>query len=308
MKKIILFVFFCLALNGFAYTQTFRAELAKIRTITLLESTRDDLKKILTGYKSDEEDGKTKTKKEPVYNETFSSKIAEVEIDYTEGDCSDESVWNLPAGRVKTIEISPEKTIKFADFKMEFSNLRKEQMYANDEDRFVYHNKNLGVAFHVDDGEIEKIRLLPTISFYSKLCNDKENEEAEEFKKYLNSESYFLEPKLEKRVFTYHDTPPMILSLDLSKREIISGCKNNSSEKNDEISVETVATDPENDVLTYNYKVSAGKIIGKGSKVIWDLSDAPIGQYTITATIDDGCGVCTDPKTKSVVIKRCEES
>jgi hypothetical protein len=55
--------------------------------------------------------------------------------------------------------------------------------------------------------------------------------------------------------------------------------------------------------LTYNYTVSGGKIIGSGAEVIWDLSNALIGTYTITGGVDDGCGICGATKTKTVVIK-----
>lgn len=72
---------------------------------------------------------------------------------------------------------------------------------------------------------------------------------------------------------------------------------------NKQIRVKTVAADPENDVLTYNYTVSGGKIIGIGAEVIWDLSNALIGRYTITAGVDDGCGICGATKTKTVTAK-----
>ncbi len=65
----------------------------------------------------------------------------------------------------------------------------------------------------------------------------------------------------------------------------------------------TEAGDPENDVLTYNYTVSGGTIIGQGAKVVWDLTGVEAGTYTITAGVDDGCGVCGTTKTETVVIK-----
>ena len=69
------------------------------------------------------------------------------------------------------------------------------------------------------------------------------------------------------------------------------------------IRVRTVATDPENDVLTYQYTVSGGKIIGTGAEVVWDLANTPVGTYTITAGVDDGCGICGKTVTKMVTIK-----
>lgn len=67
--------------------------------------------------------------------------------------------------------------------------------------------------------------------------------------------------------------------------------------------IQVKADDPENDVLTYAYKISAGKIVGVGSNVIWDLSEAAPGEYSITAGTDDGCGICGKYVTKSIIIR-----
>jgi hypothetical protein len=68
------------------------------------------------------------------------------------------------------------------------------------------------------------------------------------------------------------------------------------------IDVKTVATDPENDPLTYSYVVSGGRIIGEGSKVMWDLSGVEPGTYKITAGVDDGCGICGKTVTKVIEV------
>lgn len=73
--------------------------------------------------------------------------------------------------------------------------------------------------------------------------------------------------------------------------------------KTQTIQIHTIAKDPENDLLTYSYVVSVGKIIGKGEKVIWDLSGVKPGTYTITAAVDDGCGFCGKTQTKTVIVK-----
>lgn len=71
------------------------------------------------------------------------------------------------------------------------------------------------------------------------------------------------------------------------------------------INVSTTAVDPENDVLTYNYTVSGGRIVGSGANVSWDLSGQPAGTYTITAGVDDGCGLCGKTETKTVTVADC---
>lgn len=71
------------------------------------------------------------------------------------------------------------------------------------------------------------------------------------------------------------------------------------------VRVSTTAVDPENDVLTYNYTVSGGRIVGQGANVTWDLSGVNPGTYTITAGVDDGCGVCGKTETKTIEVTNC---
>jgi hypothetical protein len=47
----------------------------------------------------------------------------------------------------------------------------------------------------------------------------------------------------------------------------------------------------------------AGKIVGYGAKVVWDLTGVKAGTYTITAAANDGCGLCGKFVTKTVVVK-----
>ncbi|MGI8639346.1 MAG: hypothetical protein ACR2MG_05265 [Pyrinomonadaceae bacterium] len=70
--------------------------------------------------------------------------------------------------------------------------------------------------------------------------------------------------------------------------------------------VTTTAVDPEGDVLTYNYTVSGGRIAGSGANVTWDLTGVNPGTYTITAGVDDGCGVCGKTQTKTITVEKCD--
>ena len=69
------------------------------------------------------------------------------------------------------------------------------------------------------------------------------------------------------------------------------------------IDVLTSVGNPNNDILTYSYTVTGGRIIGTGAKVRWDLTGVRPGTYTITAGVDDGCGLCGATVTKTVVVK-----
>lgn len=68
------------------------------------------------------------------------------------------------------------------------------------------------------------------------------------------------------------------------------------------VRVQTTAADPEGDILTYNYKVTGGRVVGTGANVFWNLSAVMPGTYTITAAVDDGCGVCGEKITRTVTV------
>jgi len=95
--------------------------------------------------------------------------------------------------------------------------------------------------------------------------------------------------------------------VSLSQNEIVASCSDNknSCSNSEKINVSTAAVDPENDPLIYRYKVGAGKIVGEGAKVVWDLSGTKPGTYTITAGVEDGCGVCGRTVTKEVKVIEC---
>ncbi|MBX3288217.1 MAG: hypothetical protein KF855_02635 [Acidobacteria bacterium] len=107
--------------------------------------------------------------------------------------------------------------------------------------------------------------------------------------------------------------PAIVTDLSLSSEQLVTQCQ--PGEMPDKafpqpsesmiIDVSTIASDPEGDVLVYSYTVSGGKIIGKGSDVKWDLSDASPGVYTITASADDGCGSCGKSFSKTVTVTEC---
>lgn len=102
-------------------------------------------------------------------------------------------------------------------------------------------------------------------------------------------------------------------SVTLGTSTISLGCKpgfksrSGACNDNKMVSVATSASDPENDVLTYNYTVSGGRITGQGANVNWDLSGAQAGTYTITTGVDDGCGVCGKTDTRTVTVKECDD-
>lgn len=105
--------------------------------------------------------------------------------------------------------------------------------------------------------------------------------------------------------------PANVNSITLSDTEVVLPCApglrspEGTCNDNTTINVSTSASDPENDVLTYNYTVSGGRIVGTGANVQWDLSGLKAGSYTITAGVDDGCGLCGQTKTETVRVVDC---
>ena len=64
-------------------------------------------------------------------------------------------------------------------------------------------------------------------------------------------------------------------------------------------------SNPKKIPLTYQYKVSGGKIIGQGEEVLWNLKGVRPGTYTITAAIDDGRGFSYQTKSETVEVGEC---
>ena len=103
--------------------------------------------------------------------------------------------------------------------------------------------------------------------------------------------------------------PSSVTNLILSQTEIAASCpaNQNSCSGSKEIGVYTTAIYPEGVDLIYVYQVSGGKIIGKGSKVIWDLTGIMPGTYKITAGVVTDCGVCGVTQTRTVKVIECSD-
>ena len=118
MKKITSLFFLFSAMCGFAFAKSPLLELEKAKEIKLLESTRDDVKKIFVGYEHNNDSDED-------YKQYFSTKNVEVEVAFSKGDCSDDSAyWNVSEWVAAKIKITPKDTIKTSDFN--FLNFTKE--------------------------------------------------------------------------------------------------------------------------------------------------------------------------------------
>jgi len=109
-----------------------------------------------------------------------------------------------------------------------------------------------------------------------------------------------------------NNKPVDVVSVTFDKEAAYTFCPfsvNNAEsvciKENSRIKVSTTVRDEENDVVIYDYKVSAGRIVGQGAKVFWDFTGVAPGIYTIEVRADDGCGFCGNSVVKTFEFKEC---
>lgn len=276
-----------LFLTGFAAGQTVQVALEDVKQIKLLVSNRDDVRKILASYNTTFHDD---------HYQRFSNDAVDIRVTYASGTCSEEpeyedheDLWKVSEWKVTRIEIEPSDSIDPADIGFDLSKLSKQQEFEGNSDSFIYHDKKLGIAIKSDEDGINEIIYFPSVGQRKNLCGNNDL-----VTKFYASESYFPDSEFAKQ--GYCSLPPSVTDITLASNEI-------SAITSKAVSVSTSAVDPENDFLIYKYFVSAGKIIGSGAKVVWDLTGVPSGTYTITAAVDEGAGVTGRTVTKTVVVK-----
>src|SRR5262245_43465203 len=95
-------------------------------------------------------------------------------------------------------------------------------------------------------------------------------------------------------------------SSSLLVRECAAGTISTSCQPSEKQTVGLVASvsDVENDQLVFDWSVTGGRIIGKGTSVDWDLSGVANGTYTANVTVSDGGSKKVEGST-SVVVTEC---
>ena len=289
MKELLFVLFLIVASASVSSAQSPGKLLEQLGQIKLLESNRSDIKKILSEYEAtDDED----------HFQEFSKDGIDIEVTYSSGKCSDDTesdeaseIWNVPEWRVTRIEISFDEPVKAQQPGVDLSRYKKSQRYPDDTDSFVFHDKVLGHAFKTNEDGIEKIIIFPSRGQTKALC-----------RRMTAAKGFYIRNGWFSAAQPYDSSGGCInhvanvTDLDLDQADFDAG---NSKT----ISVATSAVDPENDVLTYNYRVTGGQIVGTGAKVVWDLTGAEPGTYSITAGVDDGCGICGKTVTRTVIVK-----
>lgn len=286
MRNFLLLAFIHLAVCGSVFAQSPQDLLNRAREIKVLESDRHDVRRILHDLDPTDDEG---------HFQRFSNDKGDIEVTYASGACSDDAdeeeeseIWKVEEWRVVKIEISLDESIEPKDLGFDLSQFTKEQKFANDPDSFVYHDKARGMAFETSEGDIETIFLFPPYKRSKFLCSNN--------KAFYSRKSWFSEALEDRESYRGGHPTANVTGLSLDKIVI-------EATANKVVRIETVANDPENDPLVYKYAVSAGRIQGSGAKVIWDLTGVAAGTYTITAGVDDGCGICGQTMTKTVTVK-----
>lgn len=255
------------------------AEWEKIASIKLLESNRDYITKLLTSESL--ESGTTS------HVQTFFTYNSVIGIHYSNGTCEgDLEEWNVPEWVVTKIVITPKDKIELPHIGIDYSKFRKERTDWQRKQIYVLHDKPSGIALFMFGSWVETVSLFPSAKHHSQLCDK------DEVKEYYASKRWRRDPKFRKYILDYNhpaDVEDLVVSSDESAAQ--------------RLSVVTTAKDPDYDILTFIYKVTAGKIVGVGARVIWDLSGVPPGTYSITAAADDGCGPCGKFVTRTIVVK-----
>lgn len=72
------------------------------------------------------------------------------------------------------------------------------------------------------------------------------------------------------------------------------------------IKITTSVINPKNSEITYYYTVSAGKIVGQGANVSWELKNVRPGEYTVTVGIGSKSKVFGETITKTIKIGECD--
>lgn len=299
MRTIFVVVFFIITTCSFAFAQTSFPELEIAKEIKLLRSTRADVKIIMSEFDRDDEDDD--------YDQDFRSENALVQVSYSTGDCSEDAgirnqpEWNAPKMTATKIVITFDETVKLKDLGLNLSGFKKKLEDEDEEDskEYIYYNEKDGIIILTDEGEVEKIIVHPPKKQIGNLCVNENNSEI------LSREVSFVGSIIQKDTYCILlNRPADVTKLDLRTNGVF-GCKDEAcANAKKEISIVTTAIDPENDVLTYNYAVTGGTIVGVGAQVVWDLAGASPGIYQITTGVDDSCGICGQTQARRILLKK----
>ncbi len=139
-----------------AYSQSPSNVLARAKNITLLQSTRSEVRDLFWDFDSDVSDT-------PGDADTFSKGDVSVIVHYSSGGCSDyDDIWDIYEGVAIKIEVSTDEPQPAKAFGLSMSTLEKERAYSDAPKSFVFFSKDKSLAIEMDDEKVQNIILLPS--------------------------------------------------------------------------------------------------------------------------------------------------
>jgi hypothetical protein len=106
-----------------------------------------------------------------------------------------------------------------------------------------------------------------------------------------------------------------IQSVKLDRNEVVIPCppdKSNIKRENSvcdddgSVNIKATASNPQNSQFDYYYTVSGGKITGRGANVIWDLTGAREGDYTISVQVGNEYQFSDKTITETIRVRDCD--
>lgn len=279
--QIVLSTICILLIAAASSAQSLAEDITLAKSIHLLDASPEDVGKIL-GRLSPYRNGE----------EVYARPETIMRVQFSSGKCTDSDAqgvmsddWNVPKGRAVVLELEPRNPLTIQQIDLSDVSLMKDRLYRGRSDYHIHYNKSEGIAVITYGEFVDSIMLFPSLASRSRLCKDPKIERYYAKREWKRDWRPKYEGILRNQSANVND-----LALTETMDRLFT--------------VRTTARDPENDVLTYTYIVTAGKIVGGGFQVIWDLSDAPPGEHSITVGVDDGAGIVGKTVTKTVQLKK----
>ncbi len=218
---------------------------------------------------------------------TFYRLSENVYVSYSSGTCNDATVdvsdwidgflgpdvWNVPAGRIVRVTFELKTPVDLRDLGINLAKYKRVRLYRIYRDYFVYFSKSEGVAIKAWGNQVESITFSPPSEHFHNLCD------SPIVRKHYSNDKWRVISEKNKDYCVLFNKPANVRNVSVL-----------SIGEENKFKIVVTADDPENDVLTFTYLVSVGRVTRKGANATWDLSAEGPGTYEIKVAADDGSG------------------
>lgn len=210
-----------------------------------------------------------------------------VYVSYSSGNCKDATVddsdwihgflgpdvWNVSAGKIVRVTFELKTPVDLKDLGINLAKYKRERLYRIYRDYFVYFSKSEGIAIKAWGDQVDSITFSPPSEHFRYLCD------SPIVRKHYSNDKWRVISEKSKDYCVVFNKPASVRNVSVLR-----------SEEENVFNIVVTADDPENDVLTFTYLVSGGRITSKGANATWDLSAERPGTYEIKVAADDGSG------------------